>query len=173
MRKILLIIAVGVVVGCGKKKSPEPQRNAPSTPKAEVENTDSTKVVPEKLITDPFVEREIRRQLGAFGQPEGELTMAYLEKVKSMDLTGSMRFGYEITDASLKEVSKLHHLTQLHLRGTNITDEGLKEVVKLKQLKELYLPLQHACSHELPEALKILQAHSHLLIRQLYSLQNF
>ena len=156
MRKVLLIIAAGVVVGCGKEELPESQRHAPSTPKAEVENTDSTKASPEKLITDPVVEKAIRRQLST-QQPEGELTMAHLEKVKWFNHANEINdeglrdvakltqlerlslYRTKITDKGLKELADLTHLKRLDLGKTKITDAGLKEVVKFAQLEQLQL----------------------------------
>ena len=43
----------------------------------------------------------------------------------------------KITDAGLKEVSKLQQLKALGLKRTKVTDAGLKEVAKLKKLKLL------------------------------------
>ena len=83
------------------------------------------------LITNPIVEKEIRRWAE---KPTGELTEADLEKVTRLYLRDP-----KITDADLKEVAKLQKLEWLSLAGTQITDAGLKEVAKLKQLTTLYL----------------------------------
>jgi len=83
------------------------------------------------LITNPIVEKEIRRWAE---KPTGELTEADLEKVTRLYLRDP-----KITDADLKEVAKLQNLKHLILDDTKITDAGLKEVAKLKQLKSLYL----------------------------------
>ena len=79
-----------------------------------------------------IIEEAIRDELG---KPEGELTVADLEKVKLLALTST-----KITDAGLKEVAKMEKLTNLSLYGCDqITDAGLKELAKLKQLEGLVL----------------------------------
>ena len=83
------------------------------------------------LITDPVVERAIRDQLN---KPTGELTKADLASVTALSLTRT-----KITDAGLKEVTKLQKLTWLDLSGTNITDAGLKEIAKMQKLWSLHL----------------------------------
>ena len=80
---------------------------------------------------DPIVERVVRNQLK---KPEGELTEADLESVRSLSLSET-----QITDAGLKEVAKLQKLEVLALDSTETTNEGLKEVTKLQRLQELYL----------------------------------
>ncbi len=119
MKQILVMIAAVVLVGCGKKDSPEPQ----------AKNPEPTKVAPAKLIADPIVEKAIREELN---KPTGELTKADLAEVSALR-------SVQITDAGLKEMAKLHQLTALNLTFTKITDAGLKEVAKFKQLKRLWL----------------------------------
>tara|TARA_B100001250_G_scaffold373620_1_gene359879 strand:+ start:182 stop:607 length:426 start_codon:yes stop_codon:yes gene_type:complete len=85
----------------------------------------------EKLITDPIVEKEVRKELK---KPEGEITESDLGKVESIYLRNT-----QITDEGLKEVAKLQKLDTLCLCDTQITDKGLKEVAKLQNLKELDL----------------------------------
>ena len=101
--KVLIPIVIGLlVVGCGKK---EP------------------KIVPEKLITNPIVEKAVRQSLK---KPEGELTKTDLEKVTSLDLT------YK----KLTEVPQgLEKLTQL--RSLNLTDNKLTDVKGLENLTPL------------------------------------
>ncbi len=107
MRHFLMIIAtVALVGGCSVKKA-------------------------RQLITDPIVEREIRRQLG---KPEGELTKTDLGKVRELILIGT-----KLTDEGLEEVAKLKNLSKLSLQVTDITDEGLKEVAKLTNLEKAQL----------------------------------
>lgn len=107
MRHFLMIIAVVALVGgCSVKKA-------------------------RQLITDPIVEREIRRQLG---KPEGELTKTDLGKVKELILSGT-----KLTDEGLEEVAKLKNLSKLSLQVNDITDTGLKEVAKLTQLERVQL----------------------------------
>jgi len=80
----------------------------------------------EKLITDPIVEKTVRKKLEKQG---GELTNADLGKVVELDLIYA-----KVSDQGLKEVAKLKNLARLDLNYTQITDEGLKEVAKLQKL---------------------------------------
>jgi hypothetical protein len=80
----------------------------------------------QSLITDVFVEQEIRKQIN---NPTGELTRADLERVTVFDVRSP-----RITDASLKDVARLTRLSRLYLNETRITDEGLKELARLKKL---------------------------------------
>ena len=48
-------------------------------------------------------------------------------------------FSIKITDAGLKDVTKLQKLEWLDLEDNKITDAGLKEVAKLQNLKLLDL----------------------------------
>ena len=107
MRHFLFIFAaVALAAGCNGKKA-------------------------RQLITDPIVEREIRRQLG---KPEGELTKTDLGKVKELILSGT-----KLTDAGLEDVAKVKNLSKLSLQVNDITDTGLKEVAKLTQLERVQL----------------------------------
>ena len=113
MKQILVMMAAAVVlVGCGEK-----------------EDGNTSVVNPEKLITDPIVEKWIRLELE---KPEGELTDADLKKPTDLNLDQT-----QLTDAGLKDVAKLQKLKYLYLDGTKISDEGLKEVAKLQQLQFL------------------------------------
>jgi len=73
MKQILVILAAVVLVGCGKKDSPEPQAKTP----------EPTKVAPAKLIANPHLEKKVRREIK---KPTGELTKADLDKVTSLNL---------------------------------------------------------------------------------------
>jgi len=108
MRHFLMILAIAsLICGCSGKKA-------------------------RKLITDPIIEREIRRQLG---KPKDPLTKGDLNEVKELILSGT-----KLTDEGLEEVTKLSNLTRLSLQvNKGITDEGLKEVAKLTQLKKVQL----------------------------------
>ncbi len=108
MRNFFMILAViTLVAGCSEKKA-------------------------RQLITDPIIEREIRRQLS---KPEGALTKGDLKKVKELILSGT-----KLTDEALEEVTKLSNLSKLSLQvNKGITDAGLKEVAKLTQLKKVQL----------------------------------
>ena len=115
MKQFLLMIAAVVLVGCGKKNDPNTGVVNPNKP--------SLKATPEKLITDPIVEKAVRKFLR---KPEGELTEADLEKVREIGL-----YWTQITDAGLKPVGQLQQLTSLDLDGTQITDAGAAELRKV------------------------------------------
>ncbi len=135
MKQILVMIAAVVLVGCGKKDSPEPQ----------AKNPEPTKVAPAKLIADPIVEKAIREELN---KPTGELTKADLAEVSALR-------SVQITDAGLKEMAKLHQLTALNLTFTKITDAGLKEVAKLQKLTDLQLAYAQITDMGLKEVAKL------------------
>ena len=78
--------------------------------------------VKEPLISDPFVEKAIRRSLK---KPEGELTEADFAKVTSLFLAFT-----KITDDSLKEVAKMEKLEKLLLNDTKVTKAGVTELKK-------------------------------------------
>ena len=123
MKQLLLIcVVVALVGGCGGEK--EDGNTGVVNP-----NKPSPKAIPEKLIADSILEKQIRE---ALKKPEGELTKADLKKV-----TGISLHSTQVTDAVLKEVAKLKKLTHLSLSGTKTTDAGLKEVAKLQKLKLL------------------------------------
>ena len=106
------------------------------------------------LIADPIVEKAIRRRLK---KPTGELTKADLIKVtfvvfeftkltdaglkevSKLQNLEKLSLPKQITDEGLKEVAQLQKLTYLHLTDTKITAAGLKEVAKLQQLEKLHL----------------------------------
>ena len=75
-----------------------------------------------KLIADPNVEKQIRRELK---KPTGELTKAELASVTELNLSET-----EITDAGLKDVAKLQKLTRLNLFDSKITDADAAELKK-------------------------------------------
>ena len=111
MRQLMLMILVVVLVGCGKPATPTQATGTPEpqpSPKVTTEKPKPVKVIPNKLNTDPIVEKEIRRKLVKF---TGELTEADLEKVEKLDF-----YFTQITDAGLKDVAKLKQLKELGLR---------------------------------------------------------
>ena len=127
---LITLLALGLcLVGCGKKEAPKQQAeaNATVTP-----NPEPPKAAAEKLITNPIVEKAIRKELK---KPTGALTKADLAKVTLLSLDD----GPKITDADLKEVAKLQQLKVLNLGDTKITDAGLKELAKLQKLEGLDL----------------------------------
>ena len=133
MKQILVMMAAVVLVGCSKD-TPETSQAAEAEPQVASKPTpeptpepDPVSPADEKLIADPFVEKAVRKSLE---KPEGELTVADLEKVTGLELGGT-----QITDAGLKDLAKLKKLYELNLAGTQITDTGLKDVAKLKNLE--------------------------------------
>jgi Leucine-rich repeat (LRR) protein len=115
MKQILLMIAVVALVGCA----------------------DEFEIVPEKLITNPIVEKAIKVALNKppeWSTDSNELTKVDLAMVTKLSL-GSTK----ITDADLKELAKMQQLTDLDLSYTKITDAGRRDIAKMKQLTDLYL----------------------------------
>ena len=81
-------------------------------------------------LTDPNqakIEKAIRKKLE---EPEGELTMAHLDKVTGLSLRNN-----QLTD--VKGLEKLNQLTELRLSGNQLTD--VKGLEKLTQLEQLWL----------------------------------
>ena len=128
MKRILVMTAAVVLVGCSKD-TPETSQAAEAEPQVASKPTpEPTPVSPvgNKLIADPIVETAVRENLK---KPEGELTKAELAKVTRLNL------GFtKITDEGLKDVAKLQQLEWLILIDTKITDAGLKDVAKLQNL---------------------------------------
>jgi Leucine-rich repeat (LRR) protein len=116
-----MLALVALVGGCGGKK--EDGNTGVVNP-----NKPSPKAIPEKLITDPIVEKEIRRKLK---KPTGELTVADLEKVTLLNLAGN-----QLTEIP-KGLEKLTALTVLYLSYNKLTN--MKGLEKLTQLKGLAL----------------------------------
>ncbi len=104
-----VLLALVMGVGCGKKEAESPKVS----------------------LNSPIVEKAIRKELK---KPTGELTEADLGKVTKLDLTLS-----KITDAEIRELTKLKQLAKLWFGFTKITDVGLKEVTKLQRLEHLSL----------------------------------
>ena len=129
MKQILVMMVAVVLLGCSKD-TPETSQAAEAEPQVASKPT-PVSPADEKLIADPIVEVAVRRELK---KPEGKLTEADLESVRSLDLSDT-----KITDAGLKELAKLQELRKLFLSNTKITDEGLKEMAKLQKLKFLHL----------------------------------
>ena len=61
-----------------------------------------------------------------------------------------------MTDAGLKELANLKHLTSLNLHRTKVTDEGLKELTSLKYLTSLDLRLTNVTDAGVKELQKAL-----------------
>ena len=107
MKQILLMIAVVALVGCGGKKA-------------------TSEDVPEKLITNPIIEKAIRKSLK---KPTGELTKADYEKVTRLIL-----YNKQLTEVP-KGLEKLTKLERLHLETNQLTDvTGLEKLTELTRL---------------------------------------
>ena len=106
MKKLLLICAVVALVGCGKKP----------------------------LITNPILEKEIRRELK---KPEGRLTEADLEKVTMLILLSGPTMSTTFNQlTSVKGLEKLTQLKQLNLEHHQLTNvKGLENLTQLKTLQ--------------------------------------
>ena len=142
MRCFLLMIVV-VLVGCGKKDDGNTGVVDPNKP--------SPKAVPEKLITDPIVEKAIRKQLK---KPSGELTEADLKKVEFLEFEGN-----QLTD--VKGLEKLTQLKELNLDSNQLTDvKGLENLTQLEGLTLYGNKLT-----ELPKGLEKLTQLEHLNLK--------
>jgi len=94
------------------------------------ENEQSILPVEKQLTISEIIKEQLKQYKG-----EGVvITMNDMRNIKTLNL-----YGYQITDADLKEVAKLKNLTFLNLRETQITDIGLKEVANLRSLTEVIL----------------------------------
>ena len=118
MKPFLLILAVVVLVGCGKKED--------GNTGVVNSNKPLPKAVSEKLITDPIVEEAIREELE---KSTGELTEADLEKVTMLSLKEKRLIEVP------KGLEKLTQLRKLYLWGNQLTDvKGLEKLTKLEML---------------------------------------
>ena len=115
-------------------------------PKGKKREAQSSKAVPEKLIANPIVEKEIRKRIK---KPIGKLTKADLEKVTVLDLDDK-----KLTEAP-KKLEKLTQLTTLVLGNNQLTDvKGLEKLTQLISLVLLHNPdLTKAQIAELQKAL--------------------
>ena len=125
MKQLLLILAVGALLGCGEKTQSEiveeSIRASLKKPESDLNKTDFEKVTWLYLGHTQFTDA-------------GFAELVKLEKLSAIYLDST-----EITDKGLMELANLNQLKKLHLQDTGITDEGLKEVAKLKQLISLNL----------------------------------
>ena len=124
---VLLALVLGVGCGDGEEKvasKTEPKGKATQTvepkadgtpnaePKGEANATEPPKETPEKFITDPIVEKAIRKELK---KPTGELIKVDYEKVTELDIDDK-----QLT--SVKGLEKLTQLESLHLPHNKLTD---------------------------------------------------
>ena len=138
MKQILLMIAVVALVGCGgKKEDGNTGVVKPIKP--------SPKAAPEKLISEPIVEENIRESIIKY---TGELTKTDLEKVKVLILN-------EKKLTNLKSLHGLINLERLYLNDNQLTDVNvLKKLPKLEMLSLFRNPdLTKAQIDELKKAL--------------------
>ena len=131
MRNFLLMIAVVALVVCGEEKQ-QPEMGPASSKvtasdlaeaKAEVKTTAEEERPEKPLISDPVVEKAIRKELK---KPTGELTKADLEKVTELYLGGNRL-------TSVKGLEQLTQLTELSLSFNQLT--GVKGLENLTQLE--------------------------------------
>jgi len=112
---LALVLGVGCGGGGGSKEK--------VTPKAE-----PPKATPNKLITDPVVEKSIRTYY-ILNKPTGKLTKADLEKVTELHL-----YSKQLTEVP-KELEKLTNLKKLRFDDNQLTDvTGLEKLTKLTRL---------------------------------------
>ena len=174
MKQLLLICAVVALVGCGKKKEAPKEENRVKVQRV-TPNPELPIVIDGKLITNPIVEKAIRK---AAKKPTGELTKADYEKLTFLSLGGNqlteLPKGLEkltqLTSLALqnnqltdvKGLEKLTQLTILNLRDNQLTD--VKGLEKLTQLTELNLYYNRALTKaqidELQKALSKCQIRS-------------
>ena len=113
--KVLIPILIGLlVVGCGKKDDGNTGVVNPNKP--------SPKAASKKLITDPIVEKAIRKKLK---KPEGELSKVDLEKITHLSF-----YGQVLTEVP-KELEKLTQLERLYLKDNpDLTKAQIEELQK-------------------------------------------
>ena len=105
-------------MGCGKKDDGNTGVVNPNKP--------SPKAASKKLITDPIVEKAIRKKLK---KPEGDLSKVDLEKITHLSF-----YGQVLTEVP-KELEKLTQLERLGLHTNQLTSvKGLENLTKLEAL---------------------------------------
>ena len=121
VKHFLLMIAV--VVGCGGKK--DDGNTGVVNP-----NKPQPKAASEKLITDPIVEKAIRKELE---KPTGELTEADLEKITHLSF-----YGQKLTEVP-KELENLTQLERLYLKDNpDLTKVQIAELQKALPKCEIF-----------------------------------
>ena len=128
MKRVILMVAVLVFVGCGKKKAtPAPKSHVNDPPKEKTTKPEPPPVEPSNPSSAAAIEKGIRATLG---KPTGELKTADLETVKSLYLPHD---GID----DLRSVARLSNLEELLVWNNNITD--LTPLAGLKNLKQLII----------------------------------
>ena len=126
MKRILLVFAMVLVLGCQANRKPQPE-----TKEVVAVNPEPTKAAAEKLITDPIVEKAIRKSLK---KPTGDLTKADLEKVTMLGIEGFEK-NNQLTDVP-EGLENLPQLWYLSLSINKLTDvKGLENLTQLEELK--------------------------------------
>ena len=128
MKRILVMMAAVVLVGCGKD-TPETSQAAEAEAQVASKPTpepDPVSPADEKLIADPIVEKAIR---AAIKKPEGELTKSDLDKVTALRF-----YANKLTEMP-KELEKLTQLEYLALGLNQLTSvNGLEKLTQLEEL---------------------------------------
>ena len=128
MKRVILMVAVLVFVGCGKKKgTPVPKSHANDPPKEKTTKHEPPKAVSSNLESAAAIEQGIRAVLE---KPTGELSAADLATVKSLYLPHD---GID----DLRSVARLSNLEELSVWNNKITD--LTPLAGLKNLKQLII----------------------------------
>jgi hypothetical protein len=128
MKRVILMAAVLVFVGCGKKKqTPATSSQVNKPPKVNTTKPEPPEVMPGSEGSAAAIEQGIRT---ALEKSTGELSSADLATVKSLYLPHD---GID----DLASVSRLTNLEELSVWNNNITD--LTPLAGLKNLKQLFI----------------------------------
>lgn len=128
MKRMILMVAVLVFVGCGKKKgTPPPKSQGNKPPKEKTTKPEPPPVVPSNPSSAAAIEQGIRAVLE---KPAGELSAADFATVKSLYLPHD---GID----DLRSVARLANLEELSVWNNKITD--LTPLAGLQNLKQLII----------------------------------
>jgi hypothetical protein len=128
MKRMILMVAVLVFVGCGKKKAtPAPKSKGKAVPKQQVTKPEPPEVVPGNVGSAASIEKGVRI---ALEKPTGGLSAADLAQVKSLYLPHD---GID----DLASVARLTNLEELSVWNNNITN--LTPLAGLKNLKQIII----------------------------------
>ena len=128
MKRVILMVAFLVFVGCGKKKeTSRPKSKGNEPPKKQITMKEPPKAVSSNPESAAAIEQGIR---AALEKPIGELSAADLETVKSLYLPHD---GID----DLRSVARVPNLEELSVWNNNITD--LTPLAGLKNLKQIII----------------------------------